>query len=186
MGEGAFGEIFRQPLCLNMEIKLRALKEEDTPNIVAWRNRPEVKENLYSQEDITTEGHLDYFHKMIETKKGYQFVIEIVETGKAIGTTFIKNIDYENRSGEFGIFIGETDFYGKGIGQHVAKEVLRFAFEKLELNKVWLTVFADNTRAIRCYLKVGFKKCAYYRDEILRDGRYYDVVGMEFLKKDWI
>ncbi|MCI9152210.1 UDP-4-amino-4,6-dideoxy-N-acetyl-beta-L-altrosamine N-acetyltransferase [Lachnospiraceae bacterium] len=168
-----------------MEVKLRPVIEEDAWKIVKWRNNPLVKQNLYSQDDITVETHLKYFHKVVENKECYQFIIEIPEIAKDIGTIFIKNIDYRNKNGEFGIFIGEDGFRNKGIGKQAIKKMLEFGFCELLLNKIRLTVLADNESAIGCYLKVGFVQCAYYKEEVYRKGEFYDVIGMEIIRKDW-
>lgn len=174
-------------ICYYMEVFLRPIKEADTDNIVKWRNNPAVRSNLYGQEEITAEMHLNYFHKVVETGLCHQFVITVVDDGqtKDVGTTFIKNIDKENRKGEFGIFIGDNSCRGKGIGKIATEKTVEYAFTTLDMNKVYLTVFANNEKAITCYESAGFKKCAYYREEIIRNNDALDVVGMELVKREW-
>ena len=54
---------------------------------------------------------------------------------------------------------------------------MKSAFEQLEL-----TVFADNTRAIRLYEKVGFVKTGVLpRAYRLKDGSYHDEVQMVYM-----
>ena len=170
-----------------MKVCIRPITEADTENIVRWRNNPSVRSNLYGQEEITADMHLSYFHKVVETGKCHQFVISISLDFQTvdIGTAFIKNIDKQNQKGEFGIFIGNDTYRGKGIGKIATEKVLEYAFSTLDLNKVYLTVFAHNEKAVSCYESVGFKKCAYYREEIIRDDDALDVVGMELLKREW-
>jgi len=170
-----------------MEVFIRPIKDMDTDNIVKWRNNPAVRSNLYGQEEITVDMHLNYYHSVIETGKCHQFIVNVVEElqSKDVGTTFIKNIDLENRKAEFGIFIGDDSCRGKGVGQIATEKTVEYAFTVLDLNKVYLTVFAHNEGAISCYEKVGFKKCVYYDEEIIRNNVSLDVVGMELLKKEW-
>lgn len=124
-----------------------------------------------------------YYLQELSDKTGLEVREGIQRTD--VGTVFIKNLDKENRKGEFGIFIGEDKFRGKGIGKLSTEKMLEFAFEELKLNKVWLTVFANNIKAIDCYEKAGFVKCAFYSQEILRKNKLLDVVGMEILKNRW-
>jgi RimJ/RimL family protein N-acetyltransferase len=48
------------------------------------------------------------------------------------------------------------DSIGKGYGTLAIGEMLLLAFEELQLNRVFLTVKKDNTRAMRAYEKNGF------------------------------
>ena len=75
-------------------IRLRNLSLSDTANIVRWRNQPEVYQNLFTQQLITAEQHIAYYHKYIETGVIKQYVVEAVIDGQTIevGTTFLKNI----------------------------------------------------------------------------------------------
>lgn len=160
-----------------MDVVLRPLTIEDTFNIVKWRNSNDVKKYLYTQNNITIEQHLEYFSKFIETKKIYQFII--VADGVDCGTTFLKNIDYSNKRAEFGIFIGESSFRGKGVGSTATFKTIEIAFKELLLNSVFLTVFSNNTGAIRSYEKAGFKIVNTNEKHFLSDGLFVNITEME-------
>ncbi len=159
-----------------MNIELRKLSISDTSNIVKWRNSPEVKKNLYSQEDVTEEQHIGYYHKYVETGRVSQFII--VADGIDCGTTFLKNIDQEKLEAEFGIFIGELEYRGKGISTIATKKIVDYGFNTLNLKRVYLTVFEDNIPAIRGYLKAGFTKTGLIDKGYCRNNVYYNIVEM--------
>ena len=46
---------------------------------------------------------------------------------------------------------------GKGYGQSSIQQVKKFAFKKLNAERLWLDVFDFNERAIHVYKKLGFK-----------------------------
>ena len=96
---------------------LREICEEDTSNIVKWRNSIAVKSNLFTQTDLTEEQHLNWLNNYVKSGLCKQYIISVVDNGLSvdIGTTFIKNIDYQNKEGEFGIFIGDKRFRGGDI-----------------------------------------------------------------------
>lgn len=171
----------------HLEVNLRPLALSDTDNIVKWRNSQFVKNNLFSQSDLTAEQHINYFNNVVSKGKCYQFIIEAkIETEILdIGTTFIKNIDLENKKGEFGIFIGEEKARGKGCAKSAIKEILKFAFNNLYLNRCYLEVIANNERAIRLYEEVGFRKEGLLKQDYMRNGQYYDVIIMGLLKEDY-
>jgi len=68
----------------------------------------------------------------------------------------------------------------------VTRVVLDFAFERLNLHKVYLTVDADNPSAIRSYNKAGFKKDGVLRDEVYKNGQYVDRILMSILKHEYL
>lgn len=142
------------------KVFLRPISINDTENIVKWRNSSFVLEKLINQDLLTVEMHTDYYLKKIATKQIFQFIIVSKEdkNEKDIGTTFLKNIDYILKQAEFGIFIGEKDACGHGYGTEAVKLTIKYAFENLSLNKIYLTVFKDNINAIKAYERVGFKQ----------------------------
>ena len=87
----------------------------------------------------------------------------------------IRNIDWKSRKAEFFITIGEKQFWDKGFGTDALRIVIRLAFDKMNLNRLWLTVLVDNPRAIRCYEKCGFVREGLLRQESFVDGKYRDV-----------
>lgn len=168
-------------------VYLRPLTLEDTFNIVKWRNLPSVRKNLYSQDELTEAQHISYFHNVVEQGKCVQYVI-VVNNGyieSEIGTIFIKNIDYNNRKGEYGIFIGEEQARGKGYSKVATNEILSIAFQKLNLNRIYLTVLNNNIVAIKSYLRQGFQIEGWLRQDYCRDGVYMNVLVMGLLKDDW-
>lgn len=142
-----------------MIVKLRKLELSDTANIVRWRNSDDVRRNLFTQADLTEEQHINWFHTKVETGYCAQYIIEAIDDNiKAdIGTTFIKGIDSVKGEGEFGIFIGESNFRGKHLASPATKEMLRIGFEELELNSIFLSVFDDNIPAKKTYERLGFE-----------------------------
>jgi RimJ/RimL family protein N-acetyltransferase len=53
------------------------------------------------------------------------------------------------------------------------------------MNRVFLRVFADNARAIRCYEKVGFQHEGRLRQDNFNQGAYRDTLFMGLLRSDW-
>ena len=168
-------------------ITLRPITLSDTDNIVKWRNASFVKKNLFTQKTLTKNQHLDYYHKYIETKRVFQFIIQLnSDNGNLdIGTAFLKSIDLENKKAEFGIFIGEEYALGKGFGKQATFLILQYAFEYLKLNRVYLTVFADNHPAVNAYLKCGFRTEGILIEDYLRYDGFVYIMVMGITRKMW-
>lgn len=140
------------------KIELVNITKEDTPLIVKWRNNENVRRNFIFQEKFTNEMHNNWMDTKVASGEVVQFIIRVKETNKAIGSVYFRDIDNEKKEAEYGIFIGEDEARGKGYGTETAKLALEYAFTKLNLQTIFLRVFADNKRAIKSYENAGFIK----------------------------
>jgi RimJ/RimL family protein N-acetyltransferase len=59
--------------------------------------------------------------------------------------------------------------------------VLRYSFRELNLHRVQLEASAENTRAIRCYQKAGFREEGRRQKAHFRDGKWQDQIIMGIL-----
>lgn len=162
----------------NSKVILRPIDENDTDNIVTWRNRESVKCHFIYQKPFTIEGHTAWLQNMVKTGNVAQFIIYSQALEKDVGSVFLRDIDPDNRKAEYGIFIGEDDARGHGIGTAAAKLIIKYGFDELGLHKIFLRVFADNIRAIKSYEKAGFRQEAYLKDEVYISGTFHDIVLM--------
>lgn len=162
-------------------IYLRRMTYQDTDRIVAWRNSPQVRKNFIYQELFTRESHENWIRTQVETGHVIQTVICDLETDRPLGSVYIRDIDRQHQKAEYGIFIGEADARGRGVGTAAAKLMLRFSFEEAGLHRVYLRALAENKQAIRSYEKAGFCKEGLLRDDVCIAGVYRDIVWMAAL-----
>ena len=101
----------------------------------------------------------------------------------AVGSVYLKDIDYANQKAEYGIFIGEETMTGQGIGSMAARCMIEYAFRNLNLHKLYLRVYEDNYRAISSYTKAGFKKVALLEDDVLVHGEFRNIILMGIVNK---
>ena len=167
-------------------ISIRPIDFNDTHKIVEWRNNPIVRKNFIFQQQLTDEMHINWMETQVLARKCYQFIIVDEDLNADVGSVFLRDVDMSNKKAEFGIFIGDDLSRGKGIGTNATKQILKFAFEELELNKVFLRVFASNLGAIKSYEKAGFKKEGLFYQDVIINGTSEDLVFMAILKKEWI
>ncbi|MDR2555814.1 MAG: GNAT family N-acetyltransferase [Fibromonadaceae bacterium] len=164
-----------------MDISLREITENDTPFILELRNSEFVKNNFVIREQFTEQSQKKWLDSVVATGKAIQYII--LNDNLPIGSVYIRNIDYTQKNGEFGIFMRE-DFTGKGFGVVATKEILKIAFEKLKLHRVYLRVFPDNLSAIKAYEKAGFIKEDLLRNTVCIDGEYKDMLLMGIVNNE--
>lgn len=154
---------------------------EDTDRIVGWRNNPRVRRNFIYQKPFTREGHLKWIRDKVDTGEVIQFIICEKETDRPVGSVYFRDISEEHHKAEYGIFIGEDDAVGKGIGSETCRLACGYGFREENWHKIILRALSDNKAAIRSYEKAGFVQEAYLRDEVCIDGIYRDVILMGLL-----
>lgn len=159
-------------------IYLRLMTYDDTDSIVAWRNSDAVRRNFIYRELFTREGHENWIRNVIEQGKAVQTIICNSADDKPLGSVYIRDIDRHHNKAEYGIFIGEPEGRGRGVGTAAARLMLRYCFEEEKLHRVYLRALSDNIAAIRSYEKAGFMKEGYLRDDVCLDGVYRDIVWM--------
>ena len=167
----------------NAGIYLRLMTWEDTDNIVAWRNSDAVRKNFIYQELFTREGHENWIRTQVNTGKVVQMIICDLATDKSLGSVYIRDIDRQHNKAEYGIFIGEADARGRGIGTAAAKLMLRYCFREEGLHRIYLRALSGNGQAIRSYEKAGFVKEAVLRDDVRIDGKYCDIIWMAVINQ---
>lgn len=159
------------------KLYLRSIQESDTDNVLRWRNSQEVKQYFIYQANISKEEHLNWLEKKVKTGKVIQFIIVEKDTDFPIGSVYLQDVDRANNKAEYGIFIGEK-VKNRGYGTLVTRCVLKYAFEELNLHRVYLRVYEDNERAITCYEKAGFIREAMLRDDVYVNKQYRNIVLM--------
>lgn len=127
----------------------------------------------------------DEFASLKNSTTEIQFAICTKEKGLCIGITGLHSVNWIARHAEFRILIGEKDFWGKGVGTEALQILTAYGFEILNLNKVWLGVNAGNQKAYQSYLKGGFSEEGRLRQEVYRNGLYFDVVRMSLLRSEY-
>ncbi|XRG79168.1 GNAT family N-acetyltransferase [Rossellomorea sp. GAMAL-10_SWC] len=77
-------------------------------------------------------------------------------------------------------FIGETDFWNRGIGSLLVSSMVNYLVNNQNAEKVVVDPQTWNVRAIKCYEKCGFKKIRLLPKHELHEGEYRDCYVMEY------
>ncbi|MBE4910600.1 acetyltransferase [Bacillus luteolus] len=174
----------------NESLRIRNLTEEDASLLAKWltdervlefyegRDNPhdlkKVKEVFFHKMDrgITPciieynglpIGYLQFYPSTIEDKEQYNYPVEEP----------IYGMDQ---------FIGEPEFWNRGIGSELVSKVGDFLIDSGLASRVIMDPQARNERAIRCYEKCGFVKVKYLPEQELHEGVMQDCWLMEYKK----
>ena len=93
-------------------------------------------------------------------------------------------INESDQNAELGYWIDKKR-WGEGICTEASKEVLRFGFETLSLNKIHAHYITSNPASGRVMEKIGLKSEGLLRGHIRKWGQFYDVSWYGLLKSDF-
>ena len=116
-----------------------------------WLNDPEIK-SLTMTPDFTKEEQLAFFEKLPGMND--YWIRGVVEDNIPVGAVGLKHINTE--SAEYWGYIGEKQFWGKGIGNFIIQQAITKAKE-LGLKELYLFVDEHNHKAKQLYLRTNFR-----------------------------
>lgn len=134
-------------------IILELLNFESLETLRSWRNSISVAQFMEYQNEISIEQQQLWFAN-IDSNKEYYFIIKKDEI--PIGMIHVNKINFELKSGEVGLFIGESKFLGTGITFGASLNLLDFVFDDLKLNTVFAKVNNANINAVLYNTFIGF------------------------------
>jgi RimJ/RimL family protein N-acetyltransferase len=127
----------------------------------------------------------DWIRNAYKSDNDMPFAVCLRDGDVHIGNCALHKIDRLHRFALFEILIGEKDQWSKGYGTEVTRLLVDYAFRAQNMNRVELSAFDFNKRAIRCYEKAGFVEEGRLRKKFYKDGAYHDEVVMSVLREDW-
>ncbi len=172
------------PFLVGDKVYLRPLDRGDAPAFVPWMNDPEVTRFLRAYRPMTLRAEEEFIDRAGQGDD-VALAVALRDGDRLIGGTGLHDFDLRCRRASFGIFIGPREEWGKGYGSEATRLMVGYAFETLNLNRVSLQVYEYNPRGIRAYEKVGFRREGVLRQDVFRDGRYWDTIVMGILREEW-
>lgn len=139
-------------------ITLRDLRPEDWCQVRVWETDEEILEYL-GKKGLTTawsESTDNEPTRVVLGARRRAFAIE-THAGAFIGYVELREINWRRRAAELRVCIGEKDYWGKGYGTAAVRGIVVRSFEGFNLEYIYLRVYRENRRALRCYEKCGFR-----------------------------
>lgn len=168
-------------------VRLTALTKNDLPQLAEWFANMELRRLVDADQVVpwTLEDTRDWYDSVRQQRERYTFAIRTLADERFIGHANVRSIIWTSKYGKVGIAIGDPSLWGQGYGTDALRVLLKYAFMELGLNRVELKTLGYNTRAIRSFEKIGFQHEGALRQAICRDGKFYDIVQMAILRREW-
>ena len=173
-------------MILGHSVMLRAFEREDMPQIVQWRNDPEVYRYFFEYEPQSLVRQERWFEQLLNRADEKLFMI-ITRQGETLGTIGLVRIDWRSRKAYLSRFyIGNPQNRLKVFGAEAEFLMLRYAFEHMNLNRLYCEVFAFNKSVVSLHKRFGFQVEGVLRQDVFHEGKYEDVVVMGLLRDEYL
>lgn len=121
-----------------------------------WANDLELARLLDRARPVSDVEHERWLAALYDRSDAVFFAIETTEQRKHVGNVWLWGIDARHRKAELRIVIGDAGHHGRGLGAEAIRLITNYAFERLNLQKVFAYVLATNPRGVRAFEKAGF------------------------------
>ena len=175
------------------EFYVRAIKIEDAADMFEYASDDETTEKLswpsHQTIEMTQKSISENFLSRPERGMPNAYAIVFKENERMIGTCDFWNVDFKNSCGEIGYVINK-EYWGRGITTRALKELIKFGFEHLELDRVQITHATDNPASQRVIEKCDFRFEGITRHSEKRktgkfiDHKIYSILKDEYFKRE--
>ena len=168
-------------------IDLVPLNSEHINLYAKWKNNPNVR--IYARYIIpqTVEDMKKFFEPSKDKiKREINFEIWHKKTKKPIGTGIGSGIDQYGQTASLGLVIGEPEYWGQKIGEEATGLMVKYAFNGLNLYKIYAGINSANIGSWRCAEKNGFIREATFKKDSYVNGKYFDTFCYSLFKEDWL
>lgn len=155
-------------------IQLRNINKAAPEEIQKLANNHAIAVNLrdafpypYTVEDAVT-----YLELAANGVLGHVFGIYDNDTFVGCCSLIPQN-DVYRINAEIGYWIGEP-YWGRGYATDAVRQCLKFAFEELNLLRVYANIYEYNIGSMKVLEKVGFEKEAIIKSSIMKEGKIFD------------
>lgn len=175
------------PILETERLILRKVTKEDIEDMYLYGSDEEVSKYVTwnTHETIAdTKGFVEFVLNKYENKHVSPWGIEYKENGKFIGTIDFVWWQPNHKIAEIGYVISK-DYWGKGLTTEVAKKLVKFGFEEMDLVRVQARCDVENIASARVMEKAGMTFEGIIRKGIFVKGEHRDLKMYSILKEEF-
>ena len=134
---------------------LRPWCEDDAEDLYIYASDPEVGPPAGWPPHTSVENSREIIRTVLSAPD--TFAVCLKEIGKPVGSIGFHRNDLAEDDDEYelGYWIGKP-YWGQGLIPEAAREMLRYAFEDLGMNRIWCGYYDGNEKSRRVQEKLGF------------------------------
>lgn len=165
-------------------VYLRPLEKSDLGFLHELHNNYRTMNYLFEESYETLRELEDIYERHVHSQSERRFIIVDNHSDENVGVLSLTEIDQINQSCAVDIIVGDN-FRGQGYGKHGFVLGTKYAFDVLNLFKVYLYVLVDNHVGQHIYQSCGFKRECKLKKEFFVDGHWVDILRMCMFRGQW-
>ena len=167
---------------------LREFRAADEGDIHAYARDPEVVQ-LMIWGPNTPEMTRNYLEGVLGAQQHWPrsdiaLAIELPAEHRVIGSIALRIKDERNATADIG-YVLHRAYWGQGYMVEAARAVLDAAFLELGLHRVWATCDPRNRASYRVMEKLGMRREAHFRKDVMEKGEWRDSYLYAILREEW-
>ncbi|OOE85139.1 UDP-4-amino-4,6-dideoxy-N-acetyl-beta-L-altrosamine N-acetyltransferase [Salinivibrio sp. PR6] len=171
-----------------MQLIFSAVTHADSDTLWHWRNRPAVRQFMYTQHQISHDEHQAWFsHMLANTHRYFYIVYKRVDDqpDKPLGVVNL-DLDSENRTSATWAFYAAPGA-PRGSGALMEFGALSLAFETLGVTQLNCEVLSHNQGVVRLHQRFGFRETPQSRQCTfsLPEGKTVEIVCLSLSADEW-
>ena len=181
--QGIFSHL---PVLKTERLILRQMRMRDAEDLFAYAQDPEVSRHVLWDAHRSIRDSRQFLRAAIrQYRRGLpgSFAITLRDSGRMIGTIGFMWINMDYKSAEVGYSLSRS-YWNRGIMTEALREVVRFGFEKLGLNRIEAQHETSNPASGKVMAHVGMQYEGTLRQRIKNKGCYVDVALYAILRGD--
>ncbi|MDQ6780762.1 MAG: GNAT family N-acetyltransferase [Candidatus Eremiobacteraeota bacterium] len=164
------------------KVRLRPIEPDDVPLLRRWHAGGAALAWLDRPMPLPSGAVADWAARASIDPEMPAFILQTWR-GSDIGTAGLR---LHGARAVLGVGIADARHWAGGYAQNAVEVLVDSAFRVMPLQRIELTAFPDDRRALECYRKAGFRKEGVLRKYAYEQGRYRDCVLMSVLHAEWV
>jgi hypothetical protein len=169
-------------------VGLVAVEREDLKQFRDWRNNAEFRKHFREYRELNMTNQEQWFEqKVMKDATTMMFSIRRLADNELLGVCGFVYINWVHRHADLSLYIGWNNEYidEKGYAEDACKELLRYGFHELALNKVWTEIYEFDEKKKKLYDKFGFQQDGLLRQNYFYEGKWWNSRILSLLSSEF-
>lgn len=160
---------------------LRSMKDDDLAIVLDWRNHPSIRDNMYTQHEISPDEHRAWWDRVSGSPKFRFYIFE--RDGTPTGYVAFSEITPLACTAVWGFYTAPGA--SQGTGSQMTFLAMDEAFGPLGLRKLNAEAIGRNAASLGLHERFGFQREGLFRDHVMIGDTLGDVHRLALFSDDW-
>jgi diamine N-acetyltransferase len=174
------------PFLIAETIYLRPLEPEDGPQVAPWLVEAEISGPFSNGLPVSEEAARRRIETVTRDERQVGFAVALRADDRLVGAVRLYRLSPQRRNCGYSLALAPASSFrgAAAAAREATRLVLAYAFDTLNLHRVYVQLPASDRAARSSFAAAGFIEEGVLRQEAWRDGKYDDVAVMGLLREE--